>query len=197
MKEYVNLTPSKRPTVALVGEFAYADALQHVPSGEVLLEIVPEPDNPFDNHAISVRYRNRVIGYVPRKRTSTHWGTLARVAASGKTARTIGHVTRQGNRTEVSIHLLAGDQALTEVPSLLEKATDYLVPDAYVANSESLAHPTSRPQKVARTVNQEPTVPRRNVPASTWLPAPTDPQPRRDEKPPKKRSLWSKLFGWG
>ena len=195
MTKYVNLKPSKRPTIALVGEFAYADALQSIPSGEVMVEIVPEPDNPFDNRAISVRYHNRVIGYIPRNRTSTYWDTLARVSASGLTARAPGHVTRKGNRTEVSIRLLAGDKALAEAPGLIQKATDYSVPNAYTARTETPPRSESRPRKALRTVNQEPAEPRRNAPASTWLP--NDSQPKQEEQPAKKRSLLSRLFGWG
>ncbi|MDK7215227.1 HIRAN domain-containing protein [Corynebacterium pyruviciproducens] len=33
------------------------------------LELIPEPDNPYDHYAISVRYKGSIIGYIPKERT--------------------------------------------------------------------------------------------------------------------------------
>lgn len=205
MTKYVTLKPSQRPTIALVGEFAYADALQLVPSGEVLLEIVPEPDNPYDSRAISVRYNNKVIGYVPRGRTKTYWDTIARVAASGMTARTLGRVARHGSRTEVSIRLLAGVQALDGIQGLVPKTSSYEVPNAYIERSEDVAAEqpagksrwTSQPEKVLQTVNQEPANPRRKAPPSTWLPNDDYPGAQQQSAPEEKPSFWKRLFRRG
>ena len=50
------------------------------------LEIVPEPDNPYDGRALSVRYAGLVVGYFPRETTRDWWPVVARVAATGLTA---------------------------------------------------------------------------------------------------------------
>nr|DAK57355.1 MAG TPA: HIRAN protein [Caudoviricetes sp.] len=207
MTKYVALKPSKRPTVALVGEFAYSDALQQVPSGEVWLEIVPEPDNPYDSRAISVRYNNKVIGYVPRARTKTYWNTIARVAASGMTARSMGRVARHGTRTEVSIFLLTGDQAFNRIEGgLVPESSNYLVPNAYsgppggdtTSQPASTSRWTTRPENVVQTVNQEPANPRRNAPPSTWLPNDNPsrdyPRTRQEKRADEKPSFWRRFF---
>lgn len=133
MSSFIDLTPAQRPTVAAVGEFAYKDALRRAPSGEIMLEVVPEPDNPHDSRAISVRFRGDVIGYVPRDRTSTYWPVVARVAASGKTARVKGKIyaNKATDHYEVSLYLLSGDKAIAGVSGLVPKSANYDVPKAY------------------------------------------------------------------
>lgn len=70
------LPASKSATVAAVGEHAYKPALRNVPAGEVWVELIPEPDNPYDSNAISVRYRGNVITYIPRDRTGLSTATI-------------------------------------------------------------------------------------------------------------------------
>lgn len=55
--------------------------------------LVPEPDNPHDKngHAISVRWRDKVIGHLPEEVADAHW-QLSRIAASGYTAETLMRV---------------------------------------------------------------------------------------------------------
>ena len=81
------MAASKSATVAAVGEHAYKPALRNVPGGEVWVELIPEPDNPYDSTAISVRYRGNVIAYIPRDRTNRYWNNVCRIVASGKTTR--------------------------------------------------------------------------------------------------------------
>ena len=98
-----------------------------------MLEVVPEPDNPYDSQAISIRYKGSVIGYIPRGRTKTYWPVVARVAESGKIARVQGKIysNPSADYFEVSVHLLAGDKALEGVAGLVPKSSSYSVPDAF------------------------------------------------------------------
>lgn len=128
---YFPLRPSKK-AVALVGEFAYKDALRRCPDGEVLLEVVPEPDNPFDSRAISCRYYGQVIGYIPREKTSRYWSNLARIAASGMTATCTGRIESDGDFYEAYVYLQGGDNALPHERGLISKRKDYQVPPAYI-----------------------------------------------------------------
>lgn len=173
MSGFVTLIPSKRPTVAAVGEFAYKDALRKVPDGDLLLELVPEPDNPYDPWAISVRYGGDVIAYVPRGRTSSYWQVVARVAASGKTARVKGRVVanRAADFYEVSLYLLAGDNALGNVKGLVSKSSAYDVPDAYRSEAPPSGISTPTPGSgvtfTQAEVNAEIARRRRDNPTST------------------------------
>ncbi|MCQ9367982.1 HIRAN domain-containing protein [Brevibacterium sp. 91QC2O2] len=45
--------------------------------------LVPEPDNPHDAHAISVRVGSTCIGYIPADELETWWPIVARFVASG------------------------------------------------------------------------------------------------------------------
>lgn len=129
--KYYDLLSSQRPTVATVGAFAYKDALRRLPSGVQYFELVPEPDNPHDDHAISVRSRGNVVGYIPRERTSPYWPIIARITASGMTARIKGKLHKNGNYFDVSVYLLSGDKALTTESGLVAKSRSYTVPPAY------------------------------------------------------------------
>jgi hypothetical protein len=79
----------------VVGEFAYKKALNELTIGisaeereesYFTAELIPEPDNPFstNGHAISVRWDNRVIGYLPET-DSAQYQQIRRIIASGYT----------------------------------------------------------------------------------------------------------------
>lgn len=132
------LATSQRPTVAAVGEFAYTTALSRVPGGIQWVELVPEPDNPHDNHAISVRWHGNVIAYLPRQRTATYWPNVARIAASGRTPTAKAKIYHgSGDFHEVSLFLLAGDKGLGSTAGLVAKQESYKVPPAYKGKTAS------------------------------------------------------------
>lgn len=59
---------------------------------DVDVTLVPEPDNPRDKHAISVRWWDYVIGYLPAS-ACKDYAQLRRIAASGYDARVKARVT--------------------------------------------------------------------------------------------------------
>ncbi|WP_152427956.1 HIRAN domain-containing protein [Dietzia sp. UCD-THP] len=61
------------------------------------LELVPEPDNPYDVRAISVRYQGLVVGYFPKETTLDWWPVVARVASTGLTAAAPGRIWYQNS----------------------------------------------------------------------------------------------------
>lgn len=138
------LPASKSATVAAVGEHAYKPALRNVPAGEVWVELIPEPDNPYDSNAISVRYRGNVIAYIPRDRTGRYWNNVCRIIASGKTPTVkakVFHSHRDWH--EVSLFILAGDRGLGSTAGLVAKASSYDVPGAYRKPSGASSSPSS------------------------------------------------------
>lgn len=88
--------------VELVGEFAYREAilraLPRLPANgapveaTVPVEIVPEPDNPYDRRAVSVRADGRVIGYLSRELAADYHLPVKRVVASGAVLRSNARV---------------------------------------------------------------------------------------------------------
>jgi len=90
------------------------------------VELVPEPDNPYDEWAISVRIDGLRVGYLSREDAPTWAAVIRRITASGLTPVTDGRIylyespdwddiDRQGNpqletRARVSIKL--GDPEL-------------------------------------------------------------------------------------
>lgn len=84
--------------VELVGEFAYKEALlralPRLPAdgapaeATVPVEIVPEPDNPYDRRAVSVRAEGQVIGYLSRELAADYHLPIKRIVASGARVRT-------------------------------------------------------------------------------------------------------------
>lgn len=55
----------------------------------VEVQLILEPDNPYaeDGHAISVRWNNKLVGYIPQQDAHPYW-QLARITASGYTPTT-------------------------------------------------------------------------------------------------------------
>lgn len=90
------------PNVEVVGEHAYGPAIKAalrankapIASGRdaevegIPVDLVPEPDNPYDSNAISVRWRNRVLGYLSREDALRYRQPAQRIAASGFRAAT-------------------------------------------------------------------------------------------------------------
>ncbi|CAN5212475.1 hypothetical protein BH09ACT6_BH09ACT6_05820 [soil metagenome] len=65
-------------------------------------EIIPEPDNPYDRDAISIRIHGQVVGYLPKGEFSEYLPILNCIAANGVVAVTtarIWAVTRQTRRS--------------------------------------------------------------------------------------------------
>ena len=50
--------------------------------------LIPEPDNPFDSNAISVRVRGQVVGYLSREAAAAYHPIIHRITASGLVAAT-------------------------------------------------------------------------------------------------------------
>lgn len=67
--------------------------------------LVPEPDNPFDPHAVSVRIGPNKIGHLAQQDAQRYWPYLARVIASGYTPvaplKLEATVLRQNGQAEV------------------------------------------------------------------------------------------------
>ncbi|WP_437774014.1 HIRAN domain-containing protein [Arthrobacter sp. KNU40] len=96
----VSLGRSEWPNVDVVGEHAYSTAIKAslraskgpmavARDGEaegVRVELVAEPDNPFDQNAVSVRWRNQVLGYLSREDAIRYAQPIRRIIASGLAA---------------------------------------------------------------------------------------------------------------
>lgn len=167
------MTPSKNPTVAAVGEHAYKPALRAITDDQVWVELIPEPDNPHDPNAISIRYDGNVIGYIPRDRTEKYANNIHRIIASGRTPiakAKISHGT--GDFHEVSLYLLASARGLGSTDNLITKADSYDVPDAYQGTKTGAPIPTpNHPPAPNRTTDS----PRRSgapIPTSVKSAAP-------------------------
>ena len=74
-------TPSRQISTFHVAGFQYYDGafvLDELKPGKKL-EMVPEPDNPYDPNAIELRFKKTKLGYVPRSEN----GQLALMAFYG------------------------------------------------------------------------------------------------------------------
>lgn len=92
----VSLGRAEWPTIEVVGEHAYGKEIraalhasgvrtagQRDTEVEALpVELVPEPDNPFDPNAISLRWRNQVLGYLSREDAIRYAQPVRRITAS-------------------------------------------------------------------------------------------------------------------
>ena len=85
--------PATGELVDAAGESNYRKALlrhfQPVPGAGPLIEdctfeLVPEPDNPYDNTAVSIRRNDDVLGYLPAEVAEDYFPALATVSVKGQ-----------------------------------------------------------------------------------------------------------------
>ncbi|WP_240689741.1 HIRAN domain-containing protein [Arthrobacter sp. PAMC25564] len=102
----VSLGRLEWPNVEVVGEHAYSQVIKAALRGSeapivarsdsevegVQVELVSEPDNPYDTNAISVRWRNQVLGYLSGEDAIRYAQPLKRIIASGLTAVTTARI---------------------------------------------------------------------------------------------------------
>jgi hypothetical protein len=116
---HVSLGRSEWPNVEVVGEHAYGHAIKAALRASkaptvvgddsevdgVQVELVAEPDNPYDANAISVRWRNQVLGYLSREDAIRYAQPIRRIIASGFTAATTARVWAYdaGNRLQARV----------------------------------------------------------------------------------------------
>jgi hypothetical protein len=93
MVNKVFTVPANGELIDAVGERNYQKALlrhfRPVPGAGPLLqdctfELVPEPDNPYDDTAVSIRRNDDVLGYLPAEVAEDCFPVLAKVAAKGQ-----------------------------------------------------------------------------------------------------------------
>lgn len=68
-------------------------------SYEFPVELVLEPDNPFhrSRQAISIRFEDEVLGYLPEDESEKYWDELARIAATGLRPTTMARLIPDGD----------------------------------------------------------------------------------------------------
>ncbi|MCO4275936.1 HIRAN domain-containing protein [Pseudarthrobacter sp. HLT3-5] len=102
----VSLGRSEWPNVEVVGEHAYGEGIKAAVRASVpptarrgdaeveglQVELVAEPDNPYDSNAISVRWNGHVLGYLSREDAIRYTEPVRRIIASGFVAATTARV---------------------------------------------------------------------------------------------------------
>lgn len=162
--EPILLQASQRPTVKAVGTEFYENI--RVPETAMLFEVVPEPDNPYDPNAISIRYSGQTVGYISRSRTATYLPFINRIAASGKTAIVQGRYRRdEFGFINLHLYLLATDTAIPPNVQLVPKASSYSVPNAYQGDKKGKVITPPKSLKPAPSAYAQPLAPSKVQPA--------------------------------
>lgn len=162
--EPILLQASQRPTVKAVGTEFYENI--RVPETATLFEVVPEPDNPYDPKAISIRYSGQTVGYISRSRTATYLPFINRIAASGKTAIVQGRYRRdEFGFINLHLYLLATDTAIPPNVQLVPKASSYSVPNAYQEDKKGKVITPPKSLKPAPSAYAQPLAPSKVQPA--------------------------------
>ncbi len=162
--EPILLQASQRPTVKAVGTEFYENI--RVPETATLFEVVPEPDNPYDPNAISIRYGGQTVGYISRSRTATYLPFINRIAASGKTAIVQGRYRRdEFGFINLHLYLLATDTAIPPNVQLVPKASSYSVPNAYQGDKKGKVITPPKSLKPAPSAYAQPLAPSKVQPA--------------------------------
>ncbi|WP_243695297.1 DUF2510 domain-containing protein [Agromyces protaetiae] len=105
------------PWNEVVGEAYRDEEIERALGQRVLLDrevevmttaaLVPEPDNPHDGDAISVRINDEVVGYIAREETHAYRDAVRRIVASGHRAVTPARIWAVRRRTSEGERLYA------------------------------------------------------------------------------------------
>lgn len=118
----------------LAGTYHYRDVLTpllpQVPTfGEpakcdIVIDLVPEPDNPYDKRAVSARVDGKVIGYLPKELAADYALPVQRIVASGAVVRAsasvYAYLSSRNYENEFYVRV-----ALPEVDEFAPINTDY------------------------------------------------------------------------
>ncbi|MFI7483277.1 hypothetical protein ACH9EU_12800 [Kocuria sp. M1R5S2] len=129
--------------VEVVGEYYHQAAIETLlrptlngegVSAELTLALVPEPDNPNGEGAISVRSEGLVLGYLSRADARRYWPVVARIVASGYQVSVLGRVYAYKRRSYDGKVEISADVTLrlpepeAIVPLNVELASGVLLP---------------------------------------------------------------------
>lgn len=117
----LSLGRSQWPNVDLKGEFAYTRAIRsalraggapladgsHSEVEGLGVELVPEPDNPHDANAVSIRWRNQLLGYLSGEDALRYAPVVRRLVASGYRAETTVRIWAFGSQGRVEARVTA------------------------------------------------------------------------------------------
>ncbi|MGV8912421.1 MAG: HIRAN domain-containing protein [Rhodoglobus sp.] len=126
-----NISDSLRPQLDIVGENwheeAIASALGGAPALDkevehfVVAELVPEPDNPYDSNALSIRVNGQILGYLSAEDASAFAPPVHRIVESGIVpvvlARIWAVTRRSGLKAAVRVALSSPTMILPENPA--------------------------------------------------------------------------------
>lgn len=140
----VSLGRPEWPNVEVVGEHAYSKAIKAALRASmtpiavrsdseaegVQVELVAEPDNPYDVNAISVRWRNQVLGYLSREDAIRYAQPIRRIIASGLAAATTSRIWAydSGERLQARVTVALPDPELIAPLNEAPPGVNTLVP---------------------------------------------------------------------
>ena len=102
--------------IGIAGESHYQDALRALTSGVApgdalvcLADLYPEPDNPYDSHAIAVRIDGHHVGYLSRADAQSWEPSLLALSQRGLqpqvNARIVGGRIHNGSRDMLAVRI--------------------------------------------------------------------------------------------
>lgn len=97
MSDYMLLSKSGRYTMEVVGCYHYPDGQRQVREQAKVdngswdkpwltnFQVIPEPDNPHEDHALSVRHDGVLVGYISMEKNRAWWPAITNIVANGRT----------------------------------------------------------------------------------------------------------------
>lgn len=132
----------------------------HANSPDPLLasfSLVPEPDNPYDNHAISVRFRGSVIGYLSRDAASRWWPAITYLVVNGRNPLVHGRATFSGDIPQVRLSMARPKTSVKGVAGAVPyKDQGCSVPRAFTGSGTSSSPGTAKPGSSPRQTSESP-----------------------------------------
>lgn len=80
--------------VETIGSEYYPEAWDAIVDDELFVELIPEPQNPYDNNAVAVTLNNQIIGHLTRSVASKYFNAIVKLNQAGYSIQVEGEVLK-------------------------------------------------------------------------------------------------------
>ena len=75
-----------------IGSEYYPEAWNAVTDGEIIVELIPEPQNPYDSNAVAVTTKNEILGHLTRTQAEHYSSAITQLNEAGYSLQVTGEV---------------------------------------------------------------------------------------------------------
>lgn len=92
-------SPSENPIIIngsnivnTIGSEYYQEAWEQIFENETTVELIPEPENPYDSNAVAVTINNQIVGHLTRTQAEQYIASITQLNESGYSLQVTGQI---------------------------------------------------------------------------------------------------------